>query len=573
MTGGNQNNPLHHRSDDDQDGRIQQNSKKLKTPDSTNKLFQGLQTTQTGTQSGPSGTGTSNVYRPSQGLHGMKAKAHQQPTGQDSEDLNMLDKDEWHQVVRTKERFFAAVVMLEMLHGTTVREKRQELEEFMVEKQVHCTEGPTKIMFESGEAAFRIAVETEEELQRLLDVIVEGEDETGVLTQETMFTRMDNKSRESALERTVEVYGLHPRTPEFRMQSAMSRFGEVEKINTRPCSKGIKITAQVVFRNSEDVRKIKEAGLSSVFVGKDLARLRKVGGDMVDWELRYVAKLSCLPLGTTALDLQSLLGQDKANFLTVPKFFIQAGKQTRHQREAFVYFPSEEVKEKMTATPVKIGEIEAQWGNTDEKRCRQCGKVGHLQRECEIYKEVMKTKEHVKMVREYQKGGALRVTSERSFAQMATGMNQKAAKATPTNTESKTNTSDATKLNTAVDKKINMLTDTINRLQEQQQQMAAMNRVLMQLVITMMSNNMGMTLPAELLVAAGLSPDVSRNVQKGKNKNEGKGVQMEGIPPTNESIAGIMSLISKNKGSPTNQHANTQIASHGPQTQTRLSNE
>ncbi|KAG0362283.1 hypothetical protein BGZ54_008693 [Gamsiella multidivaricata] len=101
--------------------------------------------------------------------------------------------------------------------------------------------------------AFRIAVETEEELKRLLDLTVELEDEDGMPYEDKMFIRMDNKRRESEMERAVEVYSLDPRTSDFRIKSAMSRYGEIENVATRPCSKGIKITAHVVFSNVEDV--------------------------------------------------------------------------------------------------------------------------------------------------------------------------------------------------------------------------------------------------------------------------------------------------------------------------------
>ncbi|KAI7815886.1 hypothetical protein BC939DRAFT_508849 [Gamsiella multidivaricata] len=103
------------------------------------------------------------------------------------------------------------------------------------------------------EMAFRIAVETEEELKRLLDLTVELEDEDGMPYEDKMFIRMDNKRRESEMERAVEVYSLDPRTSDFRIKSAMSRYGEIENVATRPCSKGIKITAHVVFSNVEDV--------------------------------------------------------------------------------------------------------------------------------------------------------------------------------------------------------------------------------------------------------------------------------------------------------------------------------
>ncbi|KAG0359632.1 hypothetical protein BGZ54_009872 [Gamsiella multidivaricata] len=140
---------------------------------------------------------------------------------------------------------------------------------------------------------------------------MEIEDENGVVWTEKMFTRMSNKRRESELERTVEIYGLHPHTPEFRIKSAMSRRGEVEKITTRPCSKENQNHGASGFQQSGGCEE--DPGFRNVVNicrKGTFTRLRKVGGEMIEWGLRYVSKLSCLPSGTTAMDLQSLLEKD-----------------------------------------------------------------------------------------------------------------------------------------------------------------------------------------------------------------------------------------------------------------------
>ncbi|KAF9342547.1 hypothetical protein BGX34_007984, partial [Mortierella sp. NVP85] len=115
--------------------------------------------------------------------------------------------------------------------------------------------------------------------------------------------------------------------------------------------------AIVVFKNAADVQKLMESGRTSVFVGKQMARLRKIGNEMVDWHKEHVAKLSGLPLGTAEMDLTSLLGEGKADFIDIPYSF-QGGRRYTRQREAFVYFKSEEEMETMVNTPVKIGDQE-----------------------------------------------------------------------------------------------------------------------------------------------------------------------------------------------------------------------
>ncbi|KAF9895648.1 hypothetical protein BX616_009162, partial [Lobosporangium transversale] len=133
----------------------------------------------------------------------------------------------------------------------------------------------------------------------------------------------------------------------------MAQFGEVEKIVTRPCKNGIKIVARVLFRQEESVKKIQAEKKKWVFVGRDLARLSTIGKEKVVWELRYVAKLSQLPMGTTPLDLKEILGENKAEFLIIPRIFSKEGKYTKTLREAFVYFSSEADMVSCMEIPIK----------------------------------------------------------------------------------------------------------------------------------------------------------------------------------------------------------------------------
>ena len=55
----------------------------------------------------------------------------------------------------------------------------------------------------------------------------------------------------------------------------------------------------------------------------------------------------------------------------------------------------------------------------------------------------------------------------------------------------------------------------------------------------MMTQHLGMKIPAEDLVAAGLIAEIHRNV----SKNKGKAV----LPSTNESLAGLLGVISSHK--------------------------
>ncbi|KAF9339810.1 hypothetical protein BGX26_009222, partial [Mortierella sp. AD094] len=75
--------------------------------------------------------------------------------------------------------------------------------------------------------------------------------------------------------------------------------------------------------------------------------------------------------------------------------------------------------EETMEVPLRIGGRETMWGDSEEKRCRECGKLGHILRECEIHQENLKTRAHIRAVKEYQKGGPLRITPQRSYAHAA----------------------------------------------------------------------------------------------------------------------------------------------------------
>ncbi|ORY93676.1 hypothetical protein BCR41DRAFT_365574, partial [Lobosporangium transversale] len=447
----------------------------------------------TGSKSRPS-------YNRSLGANGLRA-ATQEQDAMDEDDVAMatVGVTEWQEVRRTKDRLKAAGVFLEDLYGTTVAEKKKDLETVLLDAAIYCTEGPHKVKV-NGYTAFRVAVEDQPCLTPLLEMTATHRDEDGNEHEVPLFFKINTDTRERKLERTVEVYGIAPRTPEFLIKSAMLQFGTIEKIATRLLRLAVKITAAVVYNNVEDVTKFKWANREHVFNGKELARIRKIGNERVEWTLTHVAKISGLPFGTTDKDSEPLLGEKQANFVKVPRYFSKDGKKWQYQREAFVYFPSAEAMAEIITKPVKIGGIETFWGDRDDKRCRQCHKPGHIMRECEVFIALQETKQHIKAVKEYQKGGALKVVPQLSYAKAATGKsgsvpqsNQQKAQEEKTNTQSsgQTNVIGKNSNTGAVDKKIQQLVDAVERLREKQQQLRAQNSLLIQMLIGMMSQHLG----------------------------------------------------------------------------------
>ncbi|KAG0030638.1 hypothetical protein BGZ83_004695, partial [Gryganskiella cystojenkinii] len=173
-------------------------------------------------------TQAEDVYSPSTSDHEKHLYQQQQ-----SEDLNMDEVEtaenengfeEWHEVVRTRDRYFAVFVKDEHIYGKTQAEKRQELQAMIWRRKINIIDGPYPRKTADG-FGFKVAVETENELERLLAVTLDlpTNDEEGSPMKLAMFTRLDNSKRVLEIERTVEVYGLHPRTPTDRVKSALAR--------------------------------------------------------------------------------------------------------------------------------------------------------------------------------------------------------------------------------------------------------------------------------------------------------------------------------------------------------------
>ncbi|KAG0346574.1 hypothetical protein BGZ54_005185, partial [Gamsiella multidivaricata] len=221
--------------------------------------------------------------------------------------------------------------------------------------------------------------------------------------------------------------------------------------------------------------------------------------------------------------------------------------------------------EKNMAVPLRLGNYDTVWGDREEKRCRECGKLGHIQRECSIFQEHQRTKAHIRAVKEYQKGGPMRVTTQKSFAQITKGsgadnvqgnehqgqqqqqqqpQQQPAQQQQQQGGNSTVNNTSTIKQNNALEKKVTQLQETIVRMQQEQQQVAQTNQLLMSIMIQMFSQQMGITIPKEQLLAAGLSADVSRNAMKSKRDPSTK---TQDIPPANETLASLMTLLSTPK--------------------------
>ena len=194
------------------------------------------------------------------------------------------------------------------------------------------------------------------------------------------------------------MYGLAPRTTKETIRLSLAKFGTVTSTTFRPCTRGIKTIAEVVFHSASAIEKLRASKDQAVFIGTDMARLKSIAGEQVTWTMGNVLKLSGMRFGTTPLDLIDVLEQGKANFVDIPRVYNRDGSKMRRLQEAFVYFNSKEDMESATKINFQLGNNLLEWCDLNTKKCYQCGSMEHTKRGCEEHKKNMDTKNCMQMV-------------------------------------------------------------------------------------------------------------------------------------------------------------------------------
>lgn len=373
------------------------------------------------------------------------ARSKQMDTDEDIDLVNVQDEEvpetPWTDIARHQDRHLALKVALTDLAGTSVRAKKQELLSIAQQRSVNITAMPTSYRV-GGVDYFRFTPVTEEGVSTLLsmevcdeaslelDLTLDGTMTPGSDSQDTasparrpMFTLVKTADDKDLIQRrTVVLYGLCPRVDLKLVPLAMAKYGPVEKVTTSPCSYGYKLAATVVFRDVAAVKAMQDQDVKFCIVGRDLVRVHTRGLIKVDWEVNHKAKLVGLPFGTTAVDLLPLLASTKAWFLFVQKVYGE-GKfnKGRYLREATFFFPSAEAKAAALAVRPRLGATPLMWAGQDEKLCYECQSPDHVRWKCPVAKQQQEIRAHKARVQQLAKTGHMQVTSNKSFAQVASG--------------------------------------------------------------------------------------------------------------------------------------------------------
>ncbi|KAG0348401.1 hypothetical protein BG005_011552, partial [Podila minutissima] len=325
-----------------------------------------------------------------------------------------LDEENIFMISGVKDRSLVMRARMDQLPEDNWPAKKKGLQDLLIALGVSTITLLKKKMHAEGDYV-EFAVQTQQEVELLMALSQEGTEVP------KLFFQPNPAARESINARTIEVYGLSPRTPKELIRTSLAKFGAVSGISLRACTRGIKCIAEVIFQSTDSVAKVKASNAQAVFIGQDMARLKSLGGESVTWVTDHVRKLSGLRFGTTPLDLGELLAKEegKADFIDIPRIFNKDGSKMRRQQEAFIYFSSKEEMEKATHNKCFFGNKTLEWCDVNAKRCYQCGSAEHTRRGCEEHKKIMEKRDNVRMVTEFSRGGSLKVVPGSTFSRMS----------------------------------------------------------------------------------------------------------------------------------------------------------
>lgn len=325
-----------------------------------------------------------------------------------AEERDETAEEDFQVISRNRDRYNRVLVDFDKLDGADTTGKRRYLIEILRAAKVN-TIGSPRVKTIDGEKKYSVAVENEEEVKRLLGAEFQAEDSS--ISQ--LFTRENGEWRQQMIKRSVEVYGLPPRTPETVVRLALQRFGAIESVKRQACSRGIKVTFTVSFEHEASVDEIKKMELTAIYVGNEHARLGRLGEQRLVWNTDHVKKLARLPTKTTPLDLSELLTFG-ATFIDVPKTYTNQG--VFYRREAFIYFRNEHEMENATRKTIKIGVDSLEWCDISAKVCYACGSSKHIKRQCELAKANQERIARMEATRLYSSGQPLKVSPIKTYA-------------------------------------------------------------------------------------------------------------------------------------------------------------
>ena len=199
-----------------------------------------------------------------------------------------------------------------------------------------------------------------------------------------LLTPIQNRGDDEVKDKTVVIRDLPLDVDRLTLKTIMEKVGTVTDIKLQ--ISGLWYKAYVTYENKSTVEEHFQ-NKWSIFYLKDLCRVApaNVTRQEIDERNRNTLKLTGLPFGTTAYDLNELLVKVNAKTCFIPRTKNQYGRA----RYAYVTFESEDTCLKMMNNEILgcVNETVLHWIHADVKTCHKCGSMDHLVIECQEKKD------------------------------------------------------------------------------------------------------------------------------------------------------------------------------------------
>jgi hypothetical protein len=177
------------------------------------------------------------------------------------------------------------------------------------------------------------------------------------------------------LGRQVIVRDIPLAVSEGAIKTLLRKFGEIEKILFRTVE--MWQTAIVTFKEEETAKILAEQW--SIPFGKESLRILPVVGEKEELKRRseYILKLTGLPAGTTAYDLEEIGREIRGKTMYIPR-------TTNYFRErfAFIAFENEEQMQQAWGKEFQLDKTKLVLVHQHVRLCYKCGQEGHIAIRC-----------------------------------------------------------------------------------------------------------------------------------------------------------------------------------------------
>lgn len=297
------------------------------------------------------------------------------------DDMDLANEPEWVNVAKI--RRYKAVIAAENVEGDTFTKKINN-----VNKKINSIEDfmGSKIIYIQNKAYVSTVFGKKESMEKACEVeLFEDND--------FKLAPIQNRGDEEMKERTVVIRDLPLDVDRPTLKTIMGKIGEVVDIKLQ--ISGLWYKAYVTYKDKTTVEDHFK-NMWSIFYLKDLCRCApaSITRQEIEERNKNTLKLTDLPFGTTAYDLQELLDKVKGKTCFIPRTRNQYGRA----RYAFVTFADEATCRKILKNDIlgTINDTVLHWVEESVKTCHKCGSMDHLVIDCQEKKDTDEFKQRRK---------------------------------------------------------------------------------------------------------------------------------------------------------------------------------